>query len=291
MYRCIPDKVLPYLYNRSMPKLTRDELFKNAIKKFMLDFQVTSGVDMDEKIKYCIKDYEIHSMTDNKSRFIQNYELTIPDEIIIGYQDFTNMNNDNDEEAIWEENQYEPIYGQHNVPTLNQFYTVFNEHFRPYRLYEGRNLLSHIKIMNIPTDDQVSGILINIQIIYHKSHTPFCRPLTELETILKENEVLIAKLASKNKKISILRKHLRTSTDRSEINYKRLQTYFRTQYEESNENAECSVCYEIIVPEKLIVPGCLHKICIDCVIKCDTCPLCRDNYDDYIECAEEHRIV
>jgi hypothetical protein len=267
-----------------MPKLTRDELLKKALNRFMLDFDVTMGTDidgLDETINYCIKDYEIHSMTENKTRFIQNYELTIPEEIIIGYQEITNI--DNDEETLWEENEREPIYGEHSVPTLKQFCDVFNEHFRPYRLYEGRKLLSHIGLMNIPTDNKVSGVVINIQIIYHKSHTPFPRPLTELETYKNENDMLYTKISAKNKRITALRKQLEQDAERANINYNRLQTHFRTLYGDSNTIEECPVCYDIIVPDKLIVPGCLHKICIDCVIKCESCPLCRDKYDQYIE--------
>ena len=270
-----------------MPKLTRDELFKKALNAFMLDFDVTLSTDVDgvdETINYCIKDYDIHSMTDNKTRFIQNYELTIPEEIIIGYQDINNINNDNDEETLWEENEREPIYGQHIVPTLKQFITVFNQHFHPYRLYEGRKLLSHISLRNIPTDDQVSVIVINIQIVYHKSHTPFARPLTELESYKQENDKLYTKISAKNKRITALRKQVEQDAERANINYNRLQTHFRTLYAGSNAIEECPVCYDIIVPDKLIVPGCLHNICIDCVIKCESCPLCRDKYDQYIEC-------
>ena len=59
---------------------------------------------------------------------------------------------------------------------------------------------------------------------------------------------------------------------------------------DADNQQECPVCYDIINPSKLIIPGCLHAICIDCVVKCDACPLCRDKYDHYIECDPLHPI-
>jgi len=263
-----------------MPKVTRDELFKAALTSFMSNINVilATAEGEDELIRnYCIKDYALLSKTTNKTRVIQNYELTIPAEIII-------VDDDDDEEAIWEENVRELTYGPHDVPTVAQFTEAFDEHFYSYRLYEGRALLSYISISNPTTTVPVSDIVINIKIIYHKAHTPFPRPLTEIEIYKKEIDCLTTKLIKKNKKFAILHHRLTSEEARSVTNYTRLQTYFRTLYTEVATREECPVCYEIIIPEKLIVPGCLHRICTDCVIKCDSCPLCRDKYDHYIEC-------
>jgi len=90
-------------------------------------------------------------------------------------------------------------------------------------------------------------------------------------------------VASKNKKIGTLRNILNRERKRAEHNYKRMQQMLRKQYADTDTHIECPVCYDEICPDKLIIPNCCHSICLTCVSKCDSCPLCRDVYDPYIE--------
>ena len=88
------------------------------------------------------------------------------------------------------------------------------------------------------------------------------------------------------KKIKKLKITLDNFIQRGADNYKRSQKLWRSMYA-NNPRQDCPVCYEEIEPEKLIVPLCSHIICDTCVRKCDSCPLCRDTYDHYIEFHEE----
>ena len=272
-----------------MPKFTRHELFCTAFNEFLSNHINIETVN-DESIELTsfgpINDYKLINTTSNKSRCKQEYILTVPTQIIICH---TEQEEDNDEEALW--NDPVPVYGPHRVPTVNQFKKSFVEYFNRFRMYQNGKLMSFMNINTLGNgNDPLSINPINIEIIYHKNYTPFPRPLTQLEQSEVENEELINKLSRKIKLISTLRKQIVQEESRSFRNYERLQKHFRKEYEKSTDVKDCPVCYDIIIPSKLIIPGCLHAICIDCVVKCDTCPLCRDKYDQYIECDPLHPI-
>jgi hypothetical protein len=274
-----------------MPKFTRHELFCKAFDEFISN-HINIETANEETIELTpfgpIKDYKLINTTSNKSRCKQEYILTVPTQTIV-YHTEPEVNENNDEESIWQDPV--PVYGPHHVPTFNQFKHSFIEYFNKYRMYHNGNLMSYMIVKSLSnTYDLLSTNPINIEVIYHKNYTPFPRPLTQLEQIEIENEELKNRLSRKIKLLSTLRKQLSEEESRSLLNYNRLQRHFRTEYEKSTDIKECPVCYDIINPSTLIIPGCLHAICIDCVVKCDACPLCRDKYDHYIECDPLHPI-
>lgn len=273
-----------------MPKQTREELFSNALASFLGDFEVTDGINNRRCI---ITKYDLTGKTVNKSCCIQNYELKIPNKIVLGYQDIYTVNPETDD--IWEDSQ--PIYGFQDVPTIQQFIESFNTYFNRFRLYINHRLVSHIYISNILKDTSIDNEILNLKVVYHKTHTPFPRPLTELEEKNKEidrltdlvdeyednMDDLTANFSIVQKKLNKLKKENDKNTERNAINYKRTQKVWREMYIKLNEFQPCPVCYETIEPDALIVPNCTHMICDTCVRKCDKCPLCRDNYDEFIE--------
>lgn len=260
-----------------MPKSTRDSLFQQALADFLNEFEVKT-IDGELK-KYSIQTYTLTNQTISKNNVVHDYILSIPKDILIAYRDITSSHPSS--EVVWEDS--EPIYGEHHVPLLNEFVNSFNTYFNPYRLYVHNSLMSHIRISNNTSNISVACNPICIQIIYHKTHAPFPRPLTQLEE--KDNEIryLSGMIRTKTKKIDTLRTVLNRERVRSKYNYKRMQQRLRHIYTETNQPVDCPVCFEQIVSDKLIIPSCFHYICISCVMKCDTCPLCRDEYDEYIE--------
>jgi len=261
-----------------MPKFTRDELFRQAMAEYMLCFDVTLATG--EIQQYGIQTYTLTNHTRNKTKIEHDYELVIPKEIVIAHRDIT-AQRDGDEVA-WIDS--EPIYGEHELPTPTEFIQSFDEYFAPFRLYVQHTLLSHIHIIQTRTNLSRTNLTFHIKVVYHKAHSPFPRPLTKLEEKEQEIKYLKSKVESKIKKIMVMRSVLDKERARSLYNYTRMQTKFRTMYQENNTIEDCPVCYEIIAPEKLIVPSCFHYICNTCVVKCESCPLCRDEYDRYIEC-------
>jgi len=263
-----------------MPKPTRDELFTDAMSNFMANFDVE--LENGEIQQYGIQTYTLTNRTVIKTKYEHDYELIVPKDIVIAYRDIISEVTSN--EVIWENS--EPIYAEQNVPTMIQFVTAFNVYFKPYQLYFQHALLSYIRITNVLTDVDICDIVIHIKVIYHKSHCPFPRPLTLIEE--KENEIrfLQSKVQAKTRRLTALRAILHIERDRAKYNYKRMQTRFRAMYAAENKLEDCPVCYDEIVPEKLIIPNCFHYICKKCVVKCHSCPLCRDEYDEYIESRE-----
>jgi hypothetical protein len=262
-----------------MPKLTRDDLFRNAIEMFLSDVTVTSIPN--EETKYNISTYELISVTSNKNKCIQEYELTIPSSIISAYFDRTVSSDDGEETWI----DSEPIYCTQETPLLCDFIDSFHEYFDKYHLSIDRTPVSYMSIINLPRirNIPICDEILRLKVVYHKSHTPFPRPLTLLEEKDREIEFLETKLRRKTNRANTLEKLLDKNYERAEHNYKRMQKKFRAIYTESGKLENCPVCYEEITPDKLIIPNCFHYICEVCVMKCDICPLCRDKYDEYIE--------
>ena len=114
-----------------MPKLTRDDLFHNAIDMFLSD--VTVITNQNEATKYNISTYELNSVTSNKNKCIQEYELTIPSSIISAYFDRTVSSEDGEETWI----DSEPIYCTQETPLLSDFIDSFHEYFDKYNLFDG----------------------------------------------------------------------------------------------------------------------------------------------------------
>ena len=262
-----------------MPKLTREDLFCNAIDVFLSDITILSGEN--EVTKYSISRYALKSVTSNKNKCIQEYELTIPSSIISAYFDRT-VSNDGDEET-WINS--EPIYCTQETPLLCDFIESFHAYFDRYKLFDGRIPVSYMsifglpRIRNIPMCDQI----LQVKVVYYKSHTPFPRPITPMEEKDREINFLEKKLKRNINRANTLGRLLDKNYDRAEHNYKRMQKKFRMMYTESGKIENCPVCYEDISADKLIIPNCFHYICESCVMKCDNCPLCRDEYDKYIE--------
>lgn len=275
-----------------MPKQTREKLFNNALATFLADFEVTDGINNNRCI---ITKYELTCKTVNKSGCVQDYELKIPNKIVLGYQDIYTVNDETND--IWEDSQ--PIYGVQDVPTIHQFIESFDKYFKQFRLYINNRVNSYIYISNLceSKDNSMDNEILKLRVIYHKSHTPFPRPLTELEEKNKEIDRLTElvdeyeenmddlthRFSIVQKKLYKLKKENENKIERNTINYQRTQKVWREMYTKLNEFQPCPVCYETIEPDTLIVPNCTHMICDTCVRKCDKCPLCRDNYDEFIE--------
>lgn len=260
-----------------MPKFTRDELFQQAIAEYLLCFDVI--LDVGEIQQYGIQTYTLTNKTQNKTKFEHDYDLIIPKEIIIAHRDITVERDDN--EVAWIDS--EPIYGEHELPTPAEFIKSFDDYFAPYKLYVSHTLISYVRIQQTHTTLSRTNLTFHIKVVYFKSHSPFPRPLTELEEKEQEIKFLKAKVEAKTKKIITFRSILERERARSLYNYKRMQAKFRSMYATCYKFEDCPVCYEIITPDKLIIPNCFHYICESCVVKCESCPLCRDEYDRYIE--------
>ena len=262
-----------------MPKLTREELFSKSLKEFLED--ITVYTSPYEQTKYSILHYTLKCVTKNKNKRTHEYELTIPSSIICAYSDRTTREGDGEE--LWLDS--EPIYGEQSAPILCDFNDSFNKYFEPYWLMTDSVPMSYVSIIDLPRiqNIQVCDIILKIEVVYHKSHTPFPRPLTIIEEKNREIKYLEYKLRRKDNRNRCLAERIEINYDRAEYNYKRMQHKFRSMYTETGKLEPCPVCYDDISPDKLIIPNCFHYICEGCVMKCNKCPLCRDDYDEYIE--------
>ena len=272
--------------------MSRALLFSQSISSFLTKF---SYPDSNEKYGISSLDFKLEK-TDTKLSY-QTFELKIKKDKVVLLDEYDDM------PIMRSERNYSDI----NIPN---FMNAFNDYYKLYSVYENNECWSYVKMRdNIYSEDNnYIKFIINIQ--YYKHYIPFQHKQTEKEKLINlenQNKKLITKnkklredfefnmieldqMEEDNrlleKKIKKLKISLENSTQRGADNYKRSQKLWRSMYA-NNPRQDCPVCYEEIEPEKLIVPMCSHIICDTCVRKCDSCPLCRDTYDHYIEFNEE----
>jgi len=177
-----------------MPKLTREELFSNAFKDFLNDF-TTINETTNTEINYNILTYELTCLTKNKSKCVHDYVLKIPSSRICAYWDKTTSK---DGAEIWLDS--EPIYCPQETPQLCDFIESFQRYFESYRLLICTTYVSYVKIVDLPNIKSIPmcNKNINLRVVYHKSHTPFPRPLTLIEE--KDREIQFLQKKTKQKK-------------------------------------------------------------------------------------------
>lgn len=261
---------------------TRDELCKQSIDIFMTDH-------------YNI-DYNINTLTENKSSSVHLYEIIMP-RLVKLY--------DVDTHHTINGRTYAPgtVFHEQDLPTQAAFNADFNNYFEDYALYkqyhkEGKlvsDKISYVEVtlVSIETDKLVASVVVK----YTNNHRPY--PIMELQPInfeykynkmkqlyedlcskitILENDnyhhkrrLRIVKREFTNMQHEFVKKHLNIKHK-----FSALQQIIRTLYTKTNQPEECPVCYENILAENLIVPECGHFICSMCSNKCSRCPLCRD---------------
>jgi hypothetical protein len=271
-----------------MTKLTRQQLFYKAF-----------GLFMENKMSNLY--YEITAHTENKQKNTQHYTITFPHAVEAGAYDRT-VNGVLTEETI---------YHTQWMPTADCMVKEFNHYFDYYCLYDPNNSGIRLSYMLIrpdalleeeenTEDDENRPNKYKITIIYYKTHKPF--PANDFSNTEANNEILELKSTIRmleetqynyQRRISHLRDILhderirRKETSRklhtvSYDNHSRMENHIRGMFKAYNIEHECPVCYEQLESDKLAVPSCCHYICTTCLPKCTSCPLCRENYDNYI---------
>jgi hypothetical protein len=225
----------------------------------------------------------IKPINDNNSRSsTQRYVLDIPSEHTFAERFIDDYVVDN----------YKPTTITQQLPEIDIFVEKFTNYFDEFKKVEYdnkeqiRTVKSFVSISDTiyyTTTSSKSGVKAKILVQYHNSWLPY--PQIEYNELLhktnkKHNENTLLK-----ERIMKTRRMLHHNNNvykrRDKLNSKKFETItniIREYYKNSNEKKDCPVCYEIIKPENLYVSGCKHYICESCALKCENCPLCRENY-------------
>jgi hypothetical protein len=270
-----------------MPRYTRDQQFVTTFDAFMVSMRDLYFPNLSE--------WTLEAKTDNKSCSVHPYQFTIPRKII----DYTIDVPFVDENGVQRQN--ETVKKDQELPCIGEFENYFHGYFNSYILTKSDKIVSYTSLYGtrFTENDEVNGDLItNIVVCYYKSYIPYpsniqtYKQLSEycnqLET---SNNDFIEELEDKNSEIHYLnikfekmKKQYNRNLDssykkRSEVVVK-MQEKIRGFYSKLplEELEDCPVCYEKITADLLKVPGCCHYICQDCHSKCESCPICRENY-------------
>jgi hypothetical protein len=257
-----------------MPKLTRVEQFTRSFGEFMNSkFSNINDWTLNPKEKY-------------KNQSCHMYDFKIPENYDMFYMDISRR----DENGV-QIRETVPHYDIQILPANNDFKQIFKEHFSPSYLKQQRKIVSYSIIKSITIDEYNDNryFIATIEVRFYKENLPFPykKSLDELsidemrlkyKKIEKENRDLLLQLDSVEKDFADLSEknlNIKKILETKKNHIEKLTTKIIQKYKEFEE---CPVCYEIMKPEKLKVPVCCHFICSDCEEKCNSCPLCREDY-------------
>lgn len=225
----------------------------------------------------------IKPINNNNSRSsTQRYVLDIPSEHTVAERFIDDYAVDN----------YKPTTITQHLPEIDIFVEKFTNYFDEFKKVEydnkeqERTVKSFVSISDAiyyTTTRYKTGVKAKIFVQYHNSWLPYPQiEYTELlhkinkkhneNTLLKERIMKIKRMLHHNNNVF---------KRRDKLNSKKFETItniIREYYKNSNDKKDCPVCYEIIKPENLYISGCSHYICESCAMKCDNCPLCREDY-------------
>lgn len=264
-----------------MPRFTRDQQFRASFKEFMVSLQ--------DMYYPNLHDWRIESQTANKSSCIHQYNFNIPKKSMIytidAYTDpLTGVTH-----------PPEIVEGNQEIPEKADFATHFDAYFGKYILRLEGALMSYTSLVNIKNND-AGDLEAGIVVAYSKSYLPYFSrnmstdQLQERNKMLEEEnqtlndtlDVVNTAFLRQRKSINRLTKQLNNATatyeQKLQETVRKMQDKIREYYRESNKTEECPVCYESILADQLMTPGCCHYICQLCHDRCHSCPICREDY-------------
>jgi DNA repair exonuclease SbcCD ATPase subunit len=252
-----------------MPK-SRHEQFENAWSSFMESIDRT--------------DYELISLTKNKTCRDHTYHLELPHRSELFRIDRHNPAQDN--EVGYVDNP------RMTTETLDKFVEEF---FSPYFLSANGIVQSYVDTRPYAGETKPDCDIYVINIAYYKSHLPFPIKLTKMQNLIKKNRELEEKIESMEDIIEntihqldaarhsaeSVRRRMRIDRRTTKEKYVGLMEKMREKlagyYKDTNQQEDCPVCYETIDASKLKIPACCHYICTSCADRCapQQCPMCR----------------
>lgn len=261
---------------------TRHDKFYHALSEFMDTY--TNYLTMLDDSYHKIEDWTITNKTTSPNCNLHVYSLIIPSKCISYIVDVPYRLNGVRHEAgpVYKYNKY--VY----ETIEQQFGFYFNVH---HRTNPTNRIISEAYVTMTEKKEKNDMVICKLHVKYNNNYSlPF--PVPEEMMSLKEYNLKLRKNI-KNYELEVeeleglyddlylkywkLEQQNAKIMDRLENNNSRMQTRIRELYKSAGVLSDCSVCWEPIKPDTLIVPGCSHFICETCDKKCTRCPMCREN--------------
>jgi hypothetical protein len=231
----------------------------------------------------------VRSEKNSKNKASQRYQLTVPRDIVVGYEDRRPAPEGGGEWLT----PGTPILSRQYVPTPNCFAESLDQHFRDYYyMADDETAISYVNVSSMVAPQEFGGTLtVMIDVVYFKKHRPYPLPLTELQLANIEISQLMHTQFYQEKKIRVLKRDATNYKRMAERAQFKMQSIFRRLFTDVKREESCPVCYNDLDTEKMYVPICSHFICGSCAQRCnEKCPICRDEYIglDIMEEVVEH---
>uniref|UniRef100_A0A6C0DKI2 RING-type domain-containing protein n=1 Tax=viral metagenome TaxID=1070528 RepID=A0A6C0DKI2_9ZZZZ len=269
--------------------MTRDQRFRDSFDEFFL-----AEIKNDD-----LKHYNpLRLLTKNTKKNVHEYVLTIPSKYKVC--DITHDIFDEDGQLI---HPRESVFIEQQLPDFDYFETKYLEYFDKYRLFDGYKSLSWTYVYNSNTnennfesDNPIFNVVIDV--CYYKSYSPYpIKPdavitdrkynnlLKKHNNLVDENERLSDQIEElhdliimNEQKNRFLHRKIKRMNDMFSKNHNRMTNKIIEFLKQQNGFEDCPVCYEKMDSDTIVVPGCCHYICADCMNKCQNCPICRERY-------------
>jgi len=233
--------------------------------------------------------WSLNLLTKNTRKSSHDYQLVFPSKYLAYHLD---------KEVIVDGITEGPgaVYLPQEMPTMQDFMGEATAYFGKFAYTENGKIVSGVRFsLPFKEEEDNGNKTIDIQVVYHKKYQPYPVPLTreqELEIQLmraerraadaEDNYQMMLGICERERSdyMSIIHTQHRVSNaliDRLD----KLVNVFRKMAKDSyakEEPQDCPICLEPIALENLHVTLCGHRVCTVCNIRCDKCPLCREDY-------------
>ena len=228
---------------------------------------------------------------------VVDYSLFIPRRVLIG--EVTHGNR-------------EKIYREQILPQMYTFYDYFDLYFGRFVQYnESGEVVAKVTLHDgkVTADD---GLRATIRILYGPlEEYPFPTDAFDNKTLLTNYEALLRKNNKVENQLLQLRQDItkqqteledmQRKWERSMNSLKRhaetrhayMESILRAWYLERTTPEDCSVCWQPMYPDDLVIPLCGHLICQSCHAQCprNRCPTCRLSFSTERGELRENNVV
>jgi len=266
------------------PSQSRHDKFLFAFRLCM--YQMAHMYVQDDTV--CEWTWTITNITSSARSPTQIYRFTIPHRYQIGEvtHEYTDVNGDIHVPG--------PIYAEQHLPSTIPLRIHMTAFFDPYRRYVAEQYaISQVAISILEDDDE--GIHGEMQVVYVDKHLPFYvdrfSPLQEMEmrhqylqsaydklkrnaaNVLRNAAEMAEMLEEQRAQNALLRRQLSQSRNRTQAVVRELREVVAAG---NPIVQDCPICFEPIATEQLGVAGtCCHFVCMPCLVRCTSCPICR----------------
>lgn len=173
---------------------------------------------------------------------------------------------------------------------IKTFKHIFHDYFNIYDFEDDNGIpIAYTRMRDPMIDYETNEFVTTIIVQYYNNHRPY--PIRQMSDIERRLRAQIGRLTVDRERLLIANRHetrkVRT-IGKDLVAERALRTHMGEGFRhlvvelysliDVEHHKDCSVCYEEITPENIMIKNCRHMICSTCSERCTQCPECRASY-------------